>query len=220
MTNATNLAEVKPNLADELLLSYREVIDALNELIDSKKESEDPEDALQVIEWELEREGVKDAIADREFRLMINNDRGEWFQIKVDLADVILTELKQKELALTKLINKFASDSSRRLDVARWKVERFNTGGAISTQEFNKNELIEKCETYKARIESYRTAIKTDWNPTLDKIKKKIIMMTKKGKPANEIEPYRLALDRADQPFVDEEEKIEFFIGLENMARD
>lgn len=161
-------------------------------------------------------------------------NREEYFEKKIELSNGLLEAYKEKEAAETLLIDNLTAalfDAAKTVEtpdkqhlqdlilLAQTKIDRFETKSAIVAQQFNIDELVSKRDKYIAKIENYRIRMADEWENTLNKIKQKILNPGKYNVDKNQVSQFRLALDRANQPFDSEEEQIEYFMSLESISK-
>lgn len=211
-----------PDFADELIELYEDHVKNLTVCIEARQNDINPETQIIVADWKIDRATTEENILDRKFRKLQINDRGAWFQAKIDLADLIIIAYKFKEAALQLLSSGTVSSPEELLLKSRYKIDLFHTKGAIITQEFNKVELLEKREGYKARMDMYKERVDKEWNSTLLAAKNKLHKLSKQRPVTKELQNnmdgLRNSLDRAEQPFNSIEEKIEFYISVESQV--
>ena len=146
-------------------------------------------------------------------------EMSEFFRRKIEIANGLLASYKEVEESLTFMIENPQNGQTPielKYKQSKQKVERFEIQAAIVSQEFNIDELVKKREGYNQLIEQLGERMVDEWEPTLIAIKKK---MMKRTDQKIGVQDLAQALARADQPFVSEPEKIEFFQSLLNFAK-
>lgn len=98
---------------------------------------------------------------------------------------------------------------------AKLKIERYEAAGALKSQEFNLQELKDKNQQYQFFLESLQKRIEEDWEPTIRKLKNKVSLRTKRGIPTDDLNQ---CIDRCDQEFESEEERLEHFRAMLDMS--
>lgn len=145
----------------------------------------------------------------------------EFFSKKIEVANGLLNSYKRLEAALTYLIenpDKSVSEPVQNLQTAQYEVQRFDSQSAIISQQFNIDELVRKHDEYNGKIEQLRERMPREWEPTLVAIKKKMVKRSDQ-KPAIGIQDLANIVQRAEQPFESEEEKIEFFQSMLDVSQ-
>lgn len=107
------------------------------------------------------------------------------------------------------------SDVDYKYRIAKLKIERYEAAGALKSQEFNLQELKDKNQQYQFFLESLQKRIEEDWEPTIRKLKNKVSLRTKRGIPTDDLNQ---CIDRCDQEFESEEERLEHFRAMLDMS--
>ncbi len=145
--------------------------------------------------------------------------RSEFFEQKIAISEKLLESYKKVETSLTYLIENPEPNLSKpmqNLTTAKYEIERFEIQSAIVSQQFNIDQFKTQFDEYNGMIDQLRERMPREWEPTLRAIKKKM-----EQRHGNKVAIHDLAsaLDRADQPFVSDEEKIEFFRSILELSK-
>lgn len=94
---------------------------------------------------------------------------------------------------------------------AKLQIRHFDNDATLSTARFDLNEIRKNLNTHLKRIEIYEKQMVTGWDECIEKLKEQIQAKRRKNQPTLEESN---TLTRANEAFLDREEKVEFFRAM------